>query len=93
MSPRRCLGLLASIALAACSSESGDTGPGDTTFDAAANSLADGATGSPDAMVAPATVPTWQLEDVNPNSAGYQTTYGLDAFEGDILVAILVQGF
>lgn len=98
MSSRLCLGLFASIALAACSSESGDNGPGDTTFDAASNSAIDATPGSPDALVGgpdamPATVPSWQLEDVNPMSAGYQTTYGLATFEGDILVAVLVQGF
>ena len=89
-----------SVGLWACSSD--DSEPGDTTrADAAANSSADAMPGAPDAdtsntpdgMPASARIPSWSLLDVNPESAGYNTTYGLDSFDGEILVAVLVQGF
>lgn len=34
--------------------------------------------------------PKWELKDINPGSAGYNTTYGLDAFKGKKVVVALV---
>ncbi len=34
--------------------------------------------------------PQWELEDINPGSPGYKTTYGLDAFKGKKVVVALV---
>lgn len=34
--------------------------------------------------------PKWELPDINPGSAGYNTTYGLDAFKGKKVVVALV---
>jgi thiol-disulfide isomerase/thioredoxin len=34
--------------------------------------------------------PQWELKDINPGSAGYNTTYGLDAFKGKKVVVALV---
>lgn len=34
--------------------------------------------------------PKWELEDINPGSPGYKTTYGLDAFKGKKVVVALV---
>jgi hypothetical protein len=49
------------------------------------------ATTSPDA--APKTLPTWMLEDVQPQSPRAGQTYGLDTFSGKIVVVTLVEGF
>ncbi len=35
-------------------------------------------------------LPKWSLADVNPGSAGYQKTYGLEAFKGKKVVVVLV---
>ena len=41
----------------------------------------------------PSVVPTWQLEDVQPQSPRTGQTYGLEAFSGRIVVVTLVEGF
>jgi len=37
-----------------------------------------------------ATMPTWRLSDVQPKSAGYGKTYGLEAFKGKVTVVALL---
>ena len=37
--------------------------------------------------------PLWTLEDIQPESARFGDVYGLEHFEGEVLVAVLVQGF
>ena len=38
-------------------------------------------------------IPSWTLEDIQPASDRFGDVYGLDHFEGEVLVAVLVQGF
>ena len=38
-------------------------------------------------------LPSWQLEDVNPASPRVGETYGVDAFGGKIVVVTLLLGF
>lgn len=38
-------------------------------------------------------LPTWQLEDVNPQSPRSGQTYGVDTFVGRIVVVTLLEGF
>jgi hypothetical protein len=40
-----------------------------------------------------ATLPTWMLEDVQPESMRFGQTYGLDVFSGSTVVVTLVEGF
>ena len=37
-----------------------------------------------------AQAPSWQLEDFQPKSVGYQDTYGMEAFEGKVTVVALL---
>jgi hypothetical protein len=39
------------------------------------------------------TLPTWALEDVQPESPRAGQTYGLDAFAGKTVVVALLEGF
>lgn len=57
------------------------------------NGAADGAAISIDAMPEVLTLPTWQLEDIQPLSPMFGQTYGLDSFPDKIVVALLVAGF
>ena len=41
----------------------------------------------------PEVLPTWQLEDVNPQSPRVGEFYGLDAFSGKVVVVTLLSGF
>lgn len=41
----------------------------------------------------PSVLPTWMLEDVQPESPRANQTYGVDAFSGQIVVVTLVAGF
>jgi hypothetical protein len=45
----------------------------------------------PDAMAVG--LPTWMLEDVQPQSPRFGQTYGLEAFSGSHVVVTLVEGF
>ena len=38
-------------------------------------------------------LPTWKLEDIQPQSPRVGQTYGLDTFAGKIVVVTLVEGF
>lgn len=38
-------------------------------------------------------MPTWKLEDFQPKSSGYRTTYGLEAFRGKVTVVALLSGW
>jgi hypothetical protein len=38
-------------------------------------------------------MPTWQLEDFQPKSSRYRTTYGLEAFRGKVTVVALLSGW
>lgn len=42
---------------------------------------------------APVPLPTWRLEDIQPQSPRTGQTYGLDTFSGKIVVVTLVEGF
>ncbi len=91
---------LAAAGMAACSSdddggdrETADAAANGATFDAAPNSGADAMPTGPDAMAAQVTIPSWSLEDIQPESPMFGQTYGLDAFDGKILIAVLVEGF
>jgi hypothetical protein len=46
--------------------------------------------GSPDD---PAALPTWKLEDIQPESPRIGQTYGLDTFSGKVVVVTLVEGY
>jgi hypothetical protein len=41
----------------------------------------------------PMTIPSWQLEDIQPQSPRSGQTYGLDSFGGKIVVVTLAEGF
>jgi hypothetical protein len=41
----------------------------------------------------PAALPTWKLEDIQPESPRVGQTYGLDTFSGKIIVVTLVEGY
>jgi hypothetical protein len=78
---RRLLAAAALIAaFAACSGEK-TAGPGATPDSGRV----------PDA--APVPLPTWRLEDIQPQSPRTGQTYGLDTFSGKIVVVTLVEGF
>lgn len=47
----------------------------------------------PDAPAGPRTLPTWSLEDVQPQSARFGQKYGLEVFSGETIVVTLVEGF
>ena len=38
-------------------------------------------------------LPTWQLKDIQPKSERFGDVYGLDHFKGEVLVALLIEGF
>lgn len=48
---------------------------------------------SPDAPGGTVTLPTWRLEDIQPESPRVGQTYGLDTFAGKIVAVTLVEGF
>jgi hypothetical protein len=48
---------------------------------------------TPDSSGIPVTLPTWKLEDIQPQSPRVGQTYGLDTFAGKIVVVTLVEGF
>jgi hypothetical protein len=48
---------------------------------------------SPDAPGGTLTLPTWRLEDIQPESPRVGQTYGLDTFAGKIVAVTLVEGF
>jgi len=55
-------------------------------------------TAPPDAPQAPDSagivmLPTWKLEDIQPQSSRVGQTYGLDTFSGKIVVVTLVEGY
>lgn len=41
----------------------------------------------------PAALPTWKLEDIQPESPQVGQTYGLDTFSGKVVVVTLVEGY
>ncbi len=47
----------------------------------------------PDSPAGPVVLPTWRLEDVQPQSPRAGQTYGLDTFSGKIIVVTLAEGF
>lgn len=47
----------------------------------------------PDAPGGTLTLPTWSLEDIQPQSPRVGQTYGLDTFSGKIVAVTLVEGF
>jgi hypothetical protein len=53
------------------------------------------ASGGPDAgeVTGPVSLPSWRLEDIQPESPRSGQTYGLDTFSGRIIVVTLVEGF
>ncbi|MDP2274589.1 MAG: hypothetical protein Q8N23_18735 [Archangium sp.] len=92
--------LTAAVALvAACGVPSAgelDAGAGFTRSDAGTRDVDAGtdAGANDDAGVgAMAMYPTWQLEDVQPQSPRFSQTYGLSAFAGRPLVVVLLEGF
>jgi hypothetical protein len=70
----------------ACGGASNDSG----SLNEGADAAADGAT---DATPEPIFLPTWSLEDIQPESTRFGQTYGLDVFDGQVIVAVLVEGF
>lgn len=82
------------LLVAACGSSPDDPrtvadAPPSTTLDGPGdgNAPADG-TGTGAVMI-----PTWMLEDVQPQSPRAGQTYGLDTFGGQIVVVSLLEGF
>jgi hypothetical protein len=71
----------AAAALAGCGGGGGDPGGSPD------------ATLTPDSSGIPVTLPTWKLEDIQPQSPRVGQTYGLDTFSGKIVVVTLVEGF
>jgi len=47
----------------------------------------------PDSSDTAVTLPTWKLEDIQPQSPRFGQTYGLDTFAGRIVAVTLVEGF
>jgi hypothetical protein len=77
-----------------------DTGaPGDSTTDSTGDVLLADASDvmAPDCVTGKTCVgsdmPTWKLEDFQPKSTRYRTTYGLDAFKGKVTVVALLSGW
>lgn len=73
------LSIALALAVVGCGGGSSDPGPGGEFPDA-----------DPNAIVR---LPTWQLEDVQPESPRAGQTYGLDVFSGKIVVVTLLEGF
>lgn len=46
-----------------------------------------------DAPEIPTTIPLWRLRDFQPQSCGYDATYGADAFAGKVVVIAMLQGW
>ncbi len=92
--------VLASLSFAGCSSEevfdvAADAPTSNQAADASA-SAADADPGAADAApdaVPFVGIPSWSLEDIQPESPQFQVVYGLNAFPQKILVAVLVEGF
>ena len=69
-------------------------GSGDASGPDQNEGMADAASGGAiDATPQPAALPTWSLLDIQPDSPRFDTTYGLDVFDGQVIVAVLVEGF
>lgn len=84
--------LLASALALGCGTEQ-DGGDPPPPADAAGNQATDGANNpAPDAQEN-VRIPTWALEDIQPESPMFGQTYGLEAFSGSIVVMVLVEGF
>ena len=47
----------------------------------------------PEPLEVPDALPLWRLEDYQPQSCGYEATYGADTFEGNVVVLALLQGW
>src|SRR5262249_50188777 len=47
----------------------------------------------PDASGDQVALPTWRLEDIQPESPRAGQTYGLDTFSGKVVIVTLVQGY
>jgi hypothetical protein len=75
----------------------GPTGPAADlamgAVDLAINALADFAGTTADLSMTASQLPSWMLEDVQPNSPRTGQTYGLNEFLGRTLVVTLVEGF
>ena len=89
--------LVTALSVAACSSSDDDSEPADA---AANNAITDAAPGAadamptgPDAMQAALQIPDWTLEDIQPASPKFGQVYGLNEFNGKILIAVLLEGF
>ncbi|MBT8492573.1 MAG: hypothetical protein KJO07_05900 [Deltaproteobacteria bacterium] len=81
--------LLMALGLA-CGGSDSDSGPDRS------EGMADAATGgaidaAPDDE--PVFLPTWSLLDIQPESPRFDTSYGLDVFQDQVIVAVLVEGF
>jgi len=85
-------------ALASCGNADVDHPPGPATFGDAAVDVGKSSDAARDGLLADAgcttcvgaSMPTWQLADFQPKSAGYGKTYGLEAFKGKVTVVALL---
>lgn len=53
----------------------------------------EGSSPLPDAPPSGGGQPTWQLEDIQPQSTNFGQTYGLDTFGSKVVVVTLVEGY
>ena len=87
---------LFSIALLGCSAGSTDSGnvPAPDTGTPSGNRFDSGVDNSSDSGgITNSNLPNWSLEDIQPQSPRFDQTYGLETFNGEVLVAMLLQGF
>lgn len=98
---------VALAALAGCAAQTGTSSPQDQgaaelpeqerAAPPESGESAGGSTGTGGGSSAPTPqefkLPTWTREDVQPKSARFGQTYGLDAFAGKTVVVILLEGF
>ena len=90
----RALLLPASLLASACLGGVGDSGTDvvDDNTDNTDDNADDNVDGNDDDNTG-GTYPSWQLEDVQPDSPSFGDVYGLDAFAGKPLVVSLLLGF
>ena len=86
MNNRHCLGFFLPFALAACGAETqrAQSGGGLPEVDAGAHD------GGPTTQYA---FPSWERQDMQPQSPRANETYGLETFRGHTLVVVLLEGY
>jgi hypothetical protein len=69
------------------------SGPGSIPDPDSAPTRFDSSPRAADAPTGAITLPTWMLQDIQPQSPMFNQTYGVDSFAGKIIVVTLLEGF